>query len=160
MQKNENNDEPLKRYSNIEDLRDHRFFRHVVEVLRNHPYKDDLIALHAAVLVDGSRILSIGHNKPWRPRFVRMIKNAHENLSTHAETDAINACRKRDLMGTKLYVARVLKDGETVAISRPCQYCQSAMDAVGIKHAIYTTYYGHLQSMKIVPPYIKLSAGI
>lgn len=138
-----------------EDLLRHRYFRHTVDVLLNHPYKNELIALHAAILVDGARIISVGYNKPWRPKIVRMIKNAHENLSTHAEIDAINKSKKRDVFGTTMYVARILKDKKTIAISKPCHYCQSAMDSVGIQKAIYTTYHGTIQEMKIKPPFTK-----
>lgn len=154
---NSQNDPP-RRYTNIDELKEHRYLRHTVALLKNHPHSHELIALHAAVLVDGCRIVSVGYNKPWRPKFVRMIKHAHENLSTHAEMSCINDCKKRDLLGTKMYVARVLKDRLTIAISRPCQYCQFAMDSVGIQRAIYTTYSGELNEMKIEPPYVRLPA--
>jgi deoxycytidylate deaminase len=129
-----------------------------VDVLINHPHKHELTSCHAAVLVSGPRIIAIGINQPWRPQLVRDIKRAHENLSTHAELSCIMQARKNDMEGCKMYVARVLKDGYTVAMSRPCNFCQEALFGHKIKRAIYTTYSGNIGSMKIKGPFLKAAA--
>lgn len=147
--------EASKQYSHILDLREHRIFRHVVDILLDHPHSKNLVSLHAAVLVDGSRILAVGHNAPWQPKFVRKLR-AHENFSTHAEAAVLMACRKRDLNGCRMYVARVLKDKRTIAMSRPCPYCQFSMDCAKVRRATYTTYGGNLKEMRIEAPYLKL----
>lgn len=141
----------------IDDLRGHRYLRHTVDILLNHPFKDDLLAIHAAVLVRGSQILSIGFNKPTKPKIVRDI-GAHPNLTLHAEVDAINLCKRRDLVGCKIYVARVLKNKKQLAISCPCHLCQKVLSEHGINRAIFTTYFPHLGELKIKAPFVRYSA--
>lgn len=141
----------------IDDLRGHRYLRHTIDVLLNHPFRDDLLALHAAVLVRGSQILSVGFNKPTKPKIVRDI-GAHPNLTLHAEVDAINLCKRRDLGGCKIFVARVLKDGKRLAISCPCYLCQRVLSEHGIQRAIFTTYFPQLGELKIKAPFIKYSS--
>lgn len=146
-----------KQFSSINDLSGHRYFRHTVDILKNHPFQDELISIHAAVLVRGSQILSIGFNKPTKPKIVRDIAT-HPNLTLHAEIDVLNLCKKRDLRGSKIYVARVLKDRNKVAISCPCHICQKVLAERGVQRAIFTTYHHHLGELKIKAPFVKYSA--
>lgn len=145
---NLSDDNSPRRYNHINDLKDHRFFRHVVDILKNHPYSSDLIALHAAVLVDGSRIISVGYNKPYKPQIVRNIKNAHPNLSLHAEVSAIKNSHREDLKDSTLYVARLFKDKQTIGLSKPCKYCQRVLLDFNIRKVIFTTETGELNSIK------------
>lgn len=144
----------MNSFNFIDDLRGHRYLRHTVPILLNHPYQDDLLALHAAVLVRGSQILSIGFNKPTKPKIVRDI-GAHPNLTLHAEVDAINLCKRRDLSGSKIYVARLLKDKKRLAISCPCHLCQRVLSEHQIHRAIFTTYFPQLGELKIKAPFIR-----
>jgi deoxycytidylate deaminase len=149
---------PRKReYNVIDDLRDHRYFRLIVDILQNHPHQNELLAIHAAVLVKGCQVISIGYNKPYKPAIVRSIA-PHPNLSMHAEIDAIHHAKKHDLRDAKMFVARVQKNKSTIAMSRPCHICQMVMHQRGVNKSVYTTYHGFLGQLKIKQPYIKINA--
>ena len=102
-----------------------------------HEYGTDIRYRLCAVLVKGGSILSIGFNDTSINSFVRHYATApHTNL--HAEVDAIlQARRKSDLNGCKIYVARVRRDN-SVALARPCNMCQNVLARYGIRTAIYT----------------------
>ena len=140
----------------INDLRSHRYFRHVVDLLSNHPHKNELISLHASVIVRGGSILSIGYNKPSVNGFVRAYR-PHRNFSVHSEADAIMKARKKiNLVGSKIYIARVQKNETRVAISAPCPTCQEMLFNYGISRALYTTYTGEIDDMRITNNFKKV----
>jgi len=56
------------------------------------------------------------------------------NLNGHAEAKAL----KKAGRGSILWVARVLKDGKTWAIAKPCKKCQALIKNKGVKRVYYT----------------------
>lgn len=63
-----------------------------------------------------------------------------KSLCLHAEVDAIRNCLRfgDDPSGGTLYVARVLKNGKP-AMAKPCEGCERAIVAFGIKDVEWTT---------------------
>ena len=95
-----------------------------------------------AVIVRGSRILSSGYNHIGYSRYFR---NRRFPESIHAEQQAIIQLLKRRrldiLVGSDMFVSRVGSFGES-RLARPCQMCQQAIEAVGIRRVYYTTETG------------------
>lgn len=62
----------------------------------------------------------------------------------HAEARLLRKCGA----GSQVFVARVLKSGET-AMARPCSRCRAALRARGITFVTYTTGQGSYRSEKL-----------
>lgn len=92
---------------------------------------------HGAVIRKSGRTISVGINYTVNdPRILEDI-SAKEHAAIHAEVAALNACRKVDLNGATIYVARVNNKGEE-AMSKPCARCHKALVERGIKKVVYT----------------------
>ena len=95
-----------------------------------------------AVVVRGSRVLSVGHN---RIGYSRMLPNRRFRESIHAEQDAIlkllKARRGDELIGATIYVSRI-NNSQKPRLSRPCAMCNSLIQAVGIRQVVFTTNEG------------------
>lgn len=89
------------------------------------------------VVVRGNKIVSIGFNQlKTHPKSVTPYRQLHAEL---------NAILDRDtelLRGCTVYTYREHRDG-TLAPSRPCQYCQAALAAVGIRQVFFTDEGGY-----------------
>lgn len=112
------------------------------DLARGHFYDKNLDYHLCAVVVRGGKILSIGFNKFGSSGLVEhyKIKEREWKHNVHAETEAIlRARRKTDLRGSKIYVARLHKNGVTLAMAKPCPMCQAVLYAYGIKKAYFTT---------------------
>lgn len=90
---------------------------------------------HGAIIVKGSKTLAVGINR--NVNNPNQVSNPKTEASIHAEVAALNACRRANLEGAVIYVARILKDGSP-AMSRPCGNCQKALREAGIKKVFYT----------------------
>lgn len=88
----------------------------------------------AAIIVKNGTEVGSGINKSLNSGY---IENPDYRTSIHAEVAALNNCRKVDLNGATIFVARVLKDGSQ-AMSKPCADCQKQLKARGIKKVYYT----------------------
>ena len=113
-----------------------------------------------AVIVRGGNVISVGYNKSSTNAFVEhytdIVRGSRDYcLSTHAEMDAILKCRdKTDLVGCKIYIARIRKDNDKLGLARPCEICQRALFNYGIKKAYYSIDSNSYGVMKIVDPTI------
>ena len=125
----------------------HRYLKLAIDQANNHEYEPNMEHGHAAVLVKGGNVLSIGFNKintnGFMEHFARRTKGPRIFcLSIHAECDAIYSARsKTDLIGCKIYVARRRAPNSTfgkVGMSRPCAICEAVLRSYGIKKAFYT----------------------
>lgn len=91
---------------------------------------------HGAVIFKGKRIYSVGFNVP--NRSVKSIKPNSQrwHTSVHAEVGCIlNA--KRDLQGLDILIVR-LNNKQQLMLSKPCIYCQTYLDYVGIRNIYYS----------------------
>lgn len=81
-----------------------------------------------AAIVRRKTVIATGRNKN---------SNACGLNSIHAEMDALFKCRDRKNL--HLVVVRVMRDGETTGLSKPCDACARALARVGVKRVTYTT---------------------
>lgn len=58
----------------------------------------------------------------------------HQTPSAHAEARVL----RKSTPNSILWVARVLKDRKTWAMSRPCKFCRAAIENSGITRVYYT----------------------
>lgn len=124
-------------------LRSHKYFGRLISMIEEHPHYDELSSVHAALIVKGGSILSMGCNSPKRNVFVD-IHALHEKFTTHAEAAAILRVRSKiNLRGCTMYVARLRKKDGIVANSMPCESCQNILHKYGIKKCYYTTFGGY-----------------
>ena len=89
-----------------------------------------------AVIFQKKIIISSGHN--YR---LKSIKNHHPMFrkrknSVHAEVDAIIRA-KTNLKGSSILVIRLSANGE-LALSKPCEYCMTYIEHVGIRDIYYS----------------------
>lgn len=88
-----------------------------------------------AIVVRNGKVISTGFN---RLRYWKGNIFTKQNSSLHAEVDAL-----RKIMGnttakkTSLFVYRELKNGN-IAISKPCEYCMTMIEALKVKKIVYT----------------------
>lgn len=125
------------------DFISNRYFRRAFRLVLDHPFRDDVLSLHACVIVRGGSILSEGINTPIRNSYV-MRFGPHQNCSVHAETSALLRGRNRgvDLRGSVAYIVRLRKKDSTIAMSRPCPFCQETLRKFGIRRVKYSTLGG------------------
>ena len=92
---------------------------------------------HGAVIRKNGQTIAVGINHTINdPRYLE-DGVAEEHAAVHAEVAALNSCRKVNLKGARIYVARVSKHGEP-RMSKPCARCQKALSERGIKKVFYT----------------------
>ncbi len=128
-----------------------KFFKFAYKNVLKHLKSEKLISYHCALIVKGGAILSVGFNKSKRNSHVK-IHNYPHFCGTHSELDAcIKAISKTNSIdGCTAYVLRVLKDGKTIEMSKPCEYCEQVLRSYGIKKVYYTTYNGGFASESLV----------
>lgn len=112
----------------------------------NQAYLDQAIELakmsdcrfkHGAVIRKSGKTISVGINHNVNDPKYLDDETAAIHAAVHAEVAAMNACRKVDLNGATIYVARVLKTGDP-RMSKPCENCQKVLKARGVKKVYYT----------------------
>lgn len=92
---------------------------------------------HGAMIRKSGRTISVGINYEVNdPKYLEH-DTVKLHASVHAEVAAMNACKKVNLTGATLFVARVDKR-DNPAMSKPCENCQKMMRARGIKKVYYT----------------------
>ena len=100
-----------------------------------------------ALIFNKKAVISTGHNyakksvKHLLPIFQKR-KNA-----VHAEVDSIIKA-KTDLKGMSMLVIRLNAYGG-LALARPCNYCMTYIDHVGIKNIYYSNRNGDIERIKL-----------
>ena len=92
---------------------------------------------HGAVIRKNGKTISVGINHTINDPSMLDDATAATNAAVHAEVAALNACRKTNLKGATIYVARISKKGEP-RMSKPCLRCQAALRERGVKKIFYT----------------------
>lgn len=90
---------------------------------------------HGAIIVKSGRVLAVGVNRD--TNHPDIVTDPLTGASLHAEVAALKACKKSDLRGATIYVARVGKMGQQ-AMSKPCVNCQKALIEAGIDRVYFT----------------------
>lgn len=121
--------------------------KYVQEVSKsNANYLDQAIELakmsehnfkHGAVIRKAGKTIAVGINHTINDPAMLGDALALTNAAVHAEVAALNACRKVDLNGAVIYIARVNKRDEP-RMSKPCIRCQKALKERGVKKVYYT----------------------
>lgn len=103
-----------------------------------------------AVVVKGSRILSVASNKI--NRGCQYITYKKWGNSLHAEAHAILKLLKKgklsDLSGSVIYVTRINEKNKLMN-SKPCEFCISLASSVNIKAIYYTNSEGLTQCLQV-----------
>lgn len=92
---------------------------------------------HGAIIVKNGNPLGVGINYTVNDPTILDDDTALDHAAVHAEIAAINSCRKANLRGAVIYVARVNRKGEQ-RMSKPCPRCQKVLDERGIRKIFYT----------------------
>lgn len=92
---------------------------------------------HGAVIRKNGKTIAVGINRMVNDPYFLDDETAAKHSSVHAEVAALNACRKTNLRGATIYVARVNNKG-TPSMSKPCDNCQKALIERGISKVFYT----------------------
>lgn len=108
---------------------------HIVKMAIEEAKKSTYHYKVGCVIFNKKKILSKGHNyersvKRLLPKFLKYPG------SIHAEVDAIIKA-KRNLKGCDLLVIRINNKKE-LRIAKPCQYCMSYIEYVGIRKIYYS----------------------
>lgn len=114
--------------------RDRGFLKRAVDVSLVSTYEK---FRHGAVIVKNGNVVSVGVNALINDFTHLSPEAAPYHTTVHAEVAALNACRKVDLRGAVIYVARTNVKGEP-RMSKPCSSCQKALKKRGIKRVVYT----------------------
>jgi len=92
-----------------------------------------------AVVVRKNRPISTGFNTMGKTHpIMKQFSHGYEVPGTHAEVHSCIGMDAKDLHKADIYVARILKSGET-AMAKPCPICSSFLKSVGIRRAYFTT---------------------
>lgn len=96
---------------------------------------------HGCVIAERNKILGLGWNKD------KTHPAASETISQHihAELAAIIGVNTKDLRGSDIYVARMMrtKPQPVRGMSRPCEHCIKLIRKAGIKRMYYTILNPH-----------------
>lgn len=96
---------------------------------------------HGAIVVKGGSVLGTGYNKDRNHPMRVSPEHIKTQCSRHAEIEAMRDA-SWNVRGAVLYVARVNRQGKS-RNSKPCRYCQEAIDRLSIKKVIYTESEDH-----------------
>jgi len=96
-----------------------------------------------AVVYKRTAAISIG----WNSHKTHTRSKSYGYLQ-HAEFAALLGVPKAQLVGSEIYVLRLLKNGRW-AHSRPCEDCQELLKNAGVKRAWFIDTNGKVRSMKL-----------
>jgi len=102
--------------------------------------KSPLRCKHGCVIVKDKRIVAFGYNK-YRGYNRHGTSHVNHRRSIHAEEDAINSCRKRDLKDAELYVVRFNINSNETSNSKPCHNCKKIINFCIRKYGLKCAYY-------------------
>lgn len=87
---------------------------------------------HAVQIVKGGSVISYGYN--------------HDTI--HAEVQALNKLWPGFARGTVVYSMRFTRSGN-LAMAKPCDDCETALRAAGVKKVVYSNREGGLSEMSL-----------
>lgn len=105
--------------------------RHFATARRASLRSDHPLHRLGAVVVRGSRVISVGWNK-----YKTHPRSPHPFKHIHAEVSAIQKAGYQ-AFGADLYVYREGRDG-VMRLSKPCKSCMAAINKAGVRRVFYT----------------------
>ena len=127
--------------------RQKRFFNIAREVSFLSDFKKARVG---AVVVEGNRIISTGHNSnktsttQYKYNYYRFGSNNYSPSKTHAEIAALAPLINRkdiDWAHSSIYIYRELRDG-TMSCAKPCAACARLIKDLGIRNVYYSDWDG------------------
>lgn len=120
-----------------------RKIERIMKVAYRATFRSEHDQAMAAVLVKGSRIISVGINylnKTHPDQKERVCRNGRivSNNRIHAELDALIRADHENIIGSTLYVIRRKKNMD-LGLARPCTACAELVKSYGIKKIVYST---------------------
>lgn len=110
-----------------------------VELLKRLALKSPMAHKHAACLLGGDRLCTIGINKRFRSTSTGSLKLSTPALiSIHAEMDCLANCHGKWSKGMDLLVIRV-NNANKLLNSRPCNSCIDKLRKRHIRKVYYST---------------------
>lgn len=106
-----------------------------------------------AVLVKRNRIISVGYNNMAKthPRMELLSQNPTWSPRLHAEVHCCLGVDPALLVGTTMFVARLLRNGQ-LAMAKPCGMCLGFLQATGVQKVVYSTYANNFwYALRLVP---------
>ena len=95
---------------------------------------------HAAGLVYKNKLICIGTGRTKTHPMMKEFSQSDKKITLHAEIDCIIKginISGEDLSSYNLYSLRISK-GKNVSLAKPCQICQKAIDAFGIRETYWS----------------------
>lgn len=121
----------------------------IVNACIREALKSDYKFMMGAVIFKNKRILSVGYNQIRSCSFIPESKRKWSN-SLHAEQAAIlRASSYKILKGASILVMKISKTEHSISNARPCDYCLSSLDYVGIKKIYYSNEMGEIEYERI-----------
>lgn len=121
----------------LSDLRNHKYFRRLINLIEEHPYKEDLAFWHSSLIVKGGSILSVGINKP-NPNSFALNYAQHKGWQTHSEAEALYSIRySSKITGSVMYNCRISRN-KTLELSKPCKGCHLMLKDFGFKKVYFS----------------------
>ena len=117
--------------------RDNRGIRAAVKAASQSHFRCHRVG---AALFKGRSLIAMGWNK----------KKTHPKnsciLSRHGEFDTLIKLPLHQIMGARLYIARLTRTGK-VSYSKPCKHCLHFLKALPLDRIYYTNYTGNLEKV-------------
>jgi len=111
---------------------------HFIKLAVNTAFRSKSKFRLGAVLVKKGKVLSFDYNRMNRSHPVQQkFSKTPFTIGLHAEIACCLGVGLRDLENSSVYVARVLRNGES-ALARPCQGCERFLRNVGVREVFYT----------------------
>lgn len=106
----------------------------------NYAMQSECRQRHAALITKSGRVMGWATNKYYNDPSMfssELLTKEREMISVHAEVKAMRGVSSDQLIGSTIYIARVMPRGNT-ALSKPCKHCQKALDKAGVRKVVYT----------------------
>ena len=120
-----------------------KFDKRVFSILHDYASDSELIrhSRHACAITLKNNILGVGMARYKTHPLMAKYQDKSERVFLHAEIDAvvrvINRYGSAILKDCDMYILRLTKGG-SLGMSKPCDGCQKAIDAFGIKNVYWS----------------------
>ena len=127
-------------------MRPPKFIVEIAKACASTPKRDSRNRFKVgAAIYDKKKLISFGANDSGRCLRSYNRKCVRTPGEVHAEVMAIIGARQ-DLRGCAIVVVRVNKKGD-LRIARPCSFCLSYLESVGLREIYYSTSEGRIEKL-------------
>ena len=90
-----------------------------------------------AILTKGSNVINVGVNNMYKTHPITS-RYTHRPLGTHAEVSVCKRVTPEDIIGSTIYICRVLKNGK-IAMAAPCECCMQILTLFSVRGVYFST---------------------